>query len=108
MVSRTIEPEYEQEGLNGRYFYINDIIAFSTDTRDIVHNCRIRMDFSTIFPELMTNDIRQNGDPNYNDPAFDETAKYGPQLLFPQRIFEECENSRIFHLPSSAQLVFKL
>ena len=31
MVSRTVEPEYEQEGLNGRYFYVNDIVAFSTD-----------------------------------------------------------------------------
>ena len=96
MVSRTIEPEYEQEGLNGRYFYINDIIAFSTDTRDIVHNCRIRMDFSTIFPELMTNDIRQNGDPNYNDPAFDETAKYGRNYYFPNGYLKNVKTAGYF------------
>ena len=74
MVSRTIEPEYEQEGLNGRYFYINDIIAFSTDTRD----------------------IRQNGDPNYNDPAFDETAKYGRNYYFPNGYLKNVKTAGYF------------
>ena len=83
MVSKTVEAEYDQEGLNGRYFYINDYIAFSEQTRDIVHNCRIRMDFSTIFPELMTMGIRQNGDPYTFDPEFDVTAKYGRNYYFP-------------------------
>lgn len=96
MVSRTIEPEYEQEGLNGRYFYVNDIVAFSTDTRDIVQNCRIRMDFSTIFPELMTNDIRQNGDPRYNDPPFDETAKYGRNYYFPNGYLKNVKSAGYF------------
>ena len=96
MVSRTVEPEYEQEGLNGRYFYVNDIVAFSTDTRDIVQNSRIRMDFSTIFPELMTNDIRQNGDPVYNDPPFDETAKYGRNYYFPNGYLKNVKNAGYF------------
>ena len=93
MVSKTVETEYEQEGLNGRYFYINDYIAFSEQTRDIVHNCRIRMDFSTIFPELMTNDIRQNGNPDFNDPEFDETAKYGRNYYFPNGYLKDVTTS---------------
>ena len=79
----TVEKDYEQSGLNGRYFYVDDLLAFDEQTRDIVHNCRIRMDISTIFPEMMTLGIRQNGDPKKQDPAFDETAKYGRNYYFP-------------------------
>ena len=79
----TVEKEFEQSALNGRYFYIDDLLAFDEQTRDIVHNCRIRMDVSTIFPEMMTLGIRQNGDPTQQDPEFDETAKYGRNYYFP-------------------------
>lgn len=96
MVSKTVETEYEQEGLNGRYFYINDYIAFSKQTREIVHNCRIRMDFSTIFPELMTNGIRQNGDPTQGEPEFDETAKYGRNYYFPNGYLKNVETAGYF------------
>ena len=82
-VERSIEKEYVQDALNGRYFYVDDILAFSLQTRDVVHNTRIRMDFSTIFPELMTDDCRQNGDPKKQDPDYDETAKYGRNYYFP-------------------------
>lgn len=79
----TVEKEFEQSALNGRYFYIDDLLAFDKVTRDIVHNCRIRMDVSTIFPEMMTLGIRQNGDPTQQDPEYDETAKYGRNYYFP-------------------------
>lgn len=95
-VERAIEKEYTQDALNGRYFYIDDIVAFSETTRDIVHNCRIRMDFSTIFPELMTNDIRQNGNPKYQDPDFDETAKYGRNFYFPNGYLKNVTSAGYF------------
>ncbi len=95
-VQRAIEKEYTQDALNGRYFYIDDIVAFSETTRDIVHNCRIRMDFSTIFPELMTNDIRQNGNPKYQDPDFDETAKYGRNFYFPNGYLKNVTSAGYF------------
>jgi hypothetical protein len=81
----TIEPEFTQDAPNGRYFYVNDIVAFSPDVRDKVQNMRIRMDFSTIFPEIMTHDIRLNGDPMTNDPdaVADETFKNGRNYYFP-------------------------
>ena len=81
-----VEDEYKQDALNGRYFYVDDILAFDLTTRDIAHNMRIRMDFSTIFPELMTNDVRLNERNNgrkYQDPDYDETAKYGRNYYFP-------------------------
>jgi hypothetical protein len=85
-ISQTIEEEYIQDAPNGRYFYINDIAAFSKDVRDKVQNMRIRMDFSTIFPEIMTNDIRLNGDPTKDDNSSvaDESYKYGRNYYFPQ------------------------
>ncbi|MBP5712439.1 MAG: fasciclin, partial [Prevotella sp.] len=95
-VQRTTEKEYTQDALNGRYFYIDDIVAFSETTRDIVDNTRIRMDFSTIFPELMTNDIRQNGNPKYQDPDYDETAKYGRNFYFPNGFLKNVTSSGYF------------
>lgn len=81
-----VEDEFKQDALNGRYFYVEDILAFDVPTRDIAHNMRIRMDFSTIFPELMTNDVRlneRNGGRKHQDPPYDETAKYGRNYYFP-------------------------
>ena len=83
-ISQTVESGISNSAINGRYFYVNDLLAFNTQTRDIVDNCRIRMDFSTIFPELMTENIRQNGtNPKVQDPDYDETGKYGRNYYFP-------------------------
>lgn len=95
-ISQTVENEYEQDALNGRYFYIDDIIAFSEQTRDVVQNTRIRMDVATIFPELMTNGIRQNGNPKKQDPDYDETAKYGRNYYFPQGYLDNVTCSGYF------------
>lgn len=57
----TVPEQYDNNAVNGIYFYVDDILKFDEDTRDYVHNCRIRMDFSTIFPEIMTNNMRMNG-----------------------------------------------
>ena len=57
----TVPEQYDNNAINGIYFYVDDILKFDENTRDNVHNCRIRMDFSTIFPEIMTNNIRMNG-----------------------------------------------
>lgn len=81
-----VEAAYKQDALNGRYFYVDDIVAFDTQTRDVVFNGLIRMDFATIFPELMTNDIRLNQRNNgvkNQDPDYDETGKYGRNYYFP-------------------------
>ena len=86
LIRPTVEKAYKQDALNGRYFYVDDILAFDLTTRDIVMNDRIRMDFSTIFPELMTNDIRlneRNGGFKQQDPEYDETGKYGRNYYFP-------------------------
>ncbi|NPD91064.1 fasciclin domain-containing protein [Xylanibacter muris] len=82
----TVEEVYLQDAPNGRYFYIDDIIAFSKDTQEKVMNDRIRMDFSTIFPEVMTMNMRLNGDPTKDDESSkaDQTYKNGKNYWFPK------------------------
>lgn len=72
---------YKSSAMNGIYFYVSDIVAFDVDTRDRVQNRRIRMDFSTLFPEMITNGIRLNGDPTH---GHDEAEHYGRNYYFPQ------------------------
>jgi hypothetical protein len=85
MVKPTVEPEFTQDAPNGRYFYVDDIVAFDFDTQNKVMNDRIRMDFSTIFPEVMTMNIRLNGDPTKDDESArpDQTFKNGKNYYFP-------------------------
>ena len=82
----TVEDKYIQDAPNGRYFYVDDIVAFSSDTQNKVMNDRIRMDFATIFPELMTMNIRLNGDPKKDDESSkaDQTFKNGKNYWFPK------------------------
>lgn len=96
LISRSVEAEYDNEAINGRYFYINDLLAFDETTRDVVDNVRIRMDFATIFPELETNIIRQNGDVKQQDPEYDETAKYGRNYYFPNGYLKNVKSSGYF------------
>lgn len=81
----TVEDQYTQDAPNGRYFYIDDIIAFDETTQMKVFNDRIRMDFSTIFPQVMTENIRLNGDPAKDDNSAkaDQTFANGKNYWFP-------------------------
>lgn len=58
-------PDETIDAINGIYFYVSDILKFDKTTQDVIDNCRIRMDFSTLFPEIATNNLRMNG--KWND-----------------------------------------
>jgi len=81
----SVEPEYDNDALNAHYFYVDDIVAFTYDVQQKIHNMRIRMDFAAIFPELMTNDLRQMGDWLHDQRNRDTspTPKYGKDYYFP-------------------------
>lgn len=79
MVSKVTD--YKSSALNGIYFYVDDIVAFDEKTQLEVQNKRIRMDFATLFPELITNGIRLNGDPTR---GHDEAERYGKNYYFPE------------------------
>ena len=75
------DDEYKHDGINGHYFYVDDIVAFNKEVQDKVQNVRIRMDFNTVFPEFISNGLRQMGHPwEYN--SLDE--KDGMNWYFPE------------------------
>ena len=43
----------EQNALNGVYHYLDDILAYTPEVRDVVLNCRIRIDATTLSPDFM-------------------------------------------------------
>lgn len=51
---------YDNDGADGYYFPINHILVNNNDTRTALGSERIRIDFATMFPELITNNIRGN------------------------------------------------
>ncbi|MBO7578659.1 MAG: fasciclin domain-containing protein [Prevotella sp.] len=82
-LGQRIEPnddEYKHDGINGHYFYVDDIVAFNKDVQDKIQNVRIRMDFNTVFPEFISNGLRQMGQPWQT--SVDE--KYGLNWWFPE------------------------
>ena len=76
-----IDDEYDHDGINGHYFYVDDIVAFTKDVQEKVQNVRIRMDFNTVFPEFITNGLRILGDPWQSDSG---EEKYGRSWKFPE------------------------
>lgn len=99
-INRRYDSNYQIEGVtinttnpvsavNGIIFYIDGLLAFDKQTSDIVQNRRIRMDLSTVFPELMTNGIRQNGNPDKDDETdYDDKKTYGANYAFPNGYLE--------------------
>ena len=81
------EVDASHDALNGHIYYVDDIVAFSKDVQDVVQNMRIRMDFSTIFPEVMTNGLRYEGTPTQDDasgtPDDSSVPKNGRNYYFP-------------------------
>ena len=86
-IDATVETDFVHDALNGHFFYVDDIVAFSKEVEDKVQNMRIRMDFSTVFPEVITNGLRYEGDPTQDDaagtPDDSSTPKNGRNYYFP-------------------------
>ena len=88
LVDNKVEKEPVHDALNGHYFYVDDLVVFSFDVQNKVQNQRIRMDFSTLFPEVMTNDMRLKGnylvDDSQSTPDDSNEPKNGKNYYFPQ------------------------
>ena len=87
-VDDTVESTPVHDAVNGHYFYVDDLVVFSEPVRDKVQNMRIRMDFSTVFPEVMTNDMRYVGnyaqDDDSGSPDDATVPKNGRNFYFPE------------------------
>ena len=58
IVRPTIKEGLTQIARNGIYYYIDRLIDYGKETREKVFNTRMRIDFYTIWPEMMNNDLR--------------------------------------------------
>lgn len=59
VLSATEMNDVENEGCNGYYHYIDDILTYDVNTRYDVLNRRIRIDCCTLSPDFMTSGARQ-------------------------------------------------
>ncbi|MBQ8157436.1 MAG: fasciclin domain-containing protein [Prevotella sp.] len=84
-VHHDVESNLVNDGLNGFYFYIDDIVKFDAQTRDVVDNARMRVDMSALFPEMMTNGHRMNGDYQIHkkDAILDKMPEVGYNYWYP-------------------------
>ena len=57
-VDREVEGDYVNEGLNGVYYTTDGLVDYGQQTKQNIFNTRMRIDLYYIFPELMSNNIR--------------------------------------------------
>lgn len=86
----------QMKELSNAYLYpISNCLYYNDDQADIMANERIRIDFSSMFPELMSNDIRANENYSY------EHQCVGIPCTNDFNYIENCEisdNSRFYYL----------
>lgn len=81
---------YDNNGLNGFYYPIDHILIYSDKTRDALASERIRMDVTTILPEMASNDVRGGA----------SRGKYFPRGYF-SNISNESQTTYIYYLMDS-------
>ena len=72
-------PAQENFSLNVAYYYLDDVVAYDTDMRNITMNTRMRIDFQLLWPELTNNNMRLCGNPlkEYNSGDNSEEGTEG-------------------------------
>ena len=97
-IDATVETDFVHDALNGHFFYVDDIVAFSDEVQNVVQNGRIRMDFSTVFAEIITNGLRYEGNPEVDDdssrPDDASVPKNGRNYYFPMGYLDGVEFSK--------------
>ena len=70
--------EGNPETYNGYIYRLNDVLCYNDNTVETMGKERIRIDVATMFPELMTNDIRCNENFSYQHQCvgFPQSVKY--------------------------------
>ncbi len=84
IVEPTVAEGQTQVAVNGVYYYIDRLIDFSEQTQQTVFNDRMRVDFYTLWPEPMNNDLRTTttwgGLSDVSDPS---PTAIAPNYIFP-------------------------
>lgn len=75
---------YDNNALNGYYFPINKILSYDATVRKNLGSERIRMDITTMLPEILSNSVRGGGLVAFPHEYFDNITgeSSGTQLLY--------------------------
>lgn len=76
---------YDNNAANGFYYPIDHVMVLSDDTRDALGGERMRIDFTTFFPEFISNNLRAN------------TSRYFPHGYF-EGIMNESNDTKITYI----------
>jgi len=68
--------DINMQALNGRYFYLDDLLEYSTDVRDKALNCRMRIDATTLSADFMNQGSRGHFFDDRNDALFGHKRGY--------------------------------
>ncbi|MCD8295321.1 MAG: hypothetical protein LUE27_08795, partial [Clostridia bacterium] len=83
-VDTEVEGDYVNEGSNGVYYTTDGLADYGEVTKQDIFNTRMRMDLYYMFPELMSNNVRDGRTNNYiansNNPDKNVTS---PNYWFP-------------------------
>lgn len=79
---------YENDGLNGVYYYTDGLADYGKTTKESVFNTRLRMDLFYMFPELMTNNIRDGRTRNPGNSDSPDPDVASPNYWFPNGYLE--------------------
>lgn len=83
-----------QQALNGRYFYLDDLMEYSTTVRDKVLNCRMRIDATTLSADFMNQGSRGHFYGDRNDALFGHKRGYieGWKISAESFVAVHCDN----------------
>ena len=76
-----------QEARNGAYFLIDGLVDYGQDTQDEIFNTRIRFDLIDIFPEMISNDLR-NYDQTHDGTSCKDPKAPARNYILPQGYIE--------------------
>ena len=74
----------DNNGLNGFYYPVNDLLVYSQDLADQFAQRRIRIDVVTMLPELLSNNVRGGIYQRFENGYFDNISREAPdtKLLY--------------------------
>ena len=76
--------EYDNNGLNGYYYPIADLLFYTDDFRNELAKRRVRIDVSTMLPELLSNSVRGTVYTRFDNGYFNNITREAPdtKLLY--------------------------
>lgn len=78
-IATASEGPQQPAAINGIYHYIDDVIAYDQNTQEVVFNDRIRLDCSTLSPDMMTKLTDGEMARGHSTTVSSNNGKYGSQ-----------------------------